>query len=288
MIIYCITNLINGKRYVGQTIHRSIKPRLKRHFCNAPSKRKSCIHDAIMKYGKNNFKCEILNNMSNSQEELDLLEQKYILDLNTLVPNGYNMRTGGRGGNKLIDPSAIAKHKENVSKALKGKFRTDEQKLNMSKARKGFDSENRKKARELNFSNKRKNGEFIRLKAIHLESNKEYKFDTISECALSLNLESSCVSRVCRGKNGRRQHKGYIFIAEKYQGSELPKKRLNPMEGIQKINRGGYSLRLKNKYIGYKQTLEEIIKLKELSLKSSKTKVENLIRKNYRSLNQKK
>ena len=33
--------------------------------------------------------------LADSQEELDLLEEKYIAEYNSLAPNGYNLRTGG-------------------------------------------------------------------------------------------------------------------------------------------------------------------------------------------------
>lgn len=85
--IYKITNLINRKCYIGQSIH--IERRWQEHL--APSAN-SIIATAIKKYGKENFTFEILEEIS--QEELSLLdelEMLYIQQYNSIVPNGYNV-----------------------------------------------------------------------------------------------------------------------------------------------------------------------------------------------------
>lgn len=91
MTIYLITNLINGKKYVGQTI-QSVKRRWDFHVCNAGG----CValKSAIKKYGKENFKIESIYEAS-SLEELSKKESEYIVSYNTLAPNGYNLTTGG-------------------------------------------------------------------------------------------------------------------------------------------------------------------------------------------------
>ena len=53
--IYKITNLINDKKYVGQSIH--IDRRWKEHIYQ---NRNSAIHQAIEKYGIENFIFEII------------------------------------------------------------------------------------------------------------------------------------------------------------------------------------------------------------------------------------
>lgn len=92
MYIYQITNLINGKIYIGQT--NNIARRWSNHkTCNSPS---MAIAKAIKKYGVDNFKFEILYR-NIPIEQIDELEIKTIAEKNSLVPNGYNISKGGTG-----------------------------------------------------------------------------------------------------------------------------------------------------------------------------------------------
>lgn len=85
--IYCITNIINGKKYIGQS--NNVKRRFNEHIKGNAD---TIIHNAIKKYGEENFKIETLEtNITNYNER----EQYWIKELNTLVPNGYNMTEGG-------------------------------------------------------------------------------------------------------------------------------------------------------------------------------------------------
>lgn len=86
--IYKITNLINGKKYVGQSIH--IERRWKEHIYQ---NRNSAIHQAIEKYGVENFNFEIIEECPQSQ--LDEREIFWIKHFNS-YENGYNLTPGGR------------------------------------------------------------------------------------------------------------------------------------------------------------------------------------------------
>ena len=61
--IYLITNKINDKKYVGQTV-TTIKNRTRQHFGNYKSKRKYAINLAIAKYGKDNFMVKEIDKIS--------------------------------------------------------------------------------------------------------------------------------------------------------------------------------------------------------------------------------
>lgn len=90
MYIYQITNLINGKIYIGQT--NNIQKRWSNHkCCNSPT---MAIAKAIKKYGVENFKFEVLMR-GLSLEEANQKEQELIKQKNTLVPYGYNIALGG-------------------------------------------------------------------------------------------------------------------------------------------------------------------------------------------------
>ena len=88
--IYKITNLINGKVYIGQSIHS--ERRWAEHKQKAKhGKEKSAIHLAIEKYGEENFSFEILKWSENyNKEEIDMIKE-----YNSLIPNGYNITEGG-------------------------------------------------------------------------------------------------------------------------------------------------------------------------------------------------
>lgn len=86
MIVYKITNLINGKIYVGQDIKNDPN-----YFGSG-----TMILNAIKKYGKNNFKKEILENCSN-EKDMDEKEIFWIKELNSTDRKiGYNICEGGK------------------------------------------------------------------------------------------------------------------------------------------------------------------------------------------------
>lgn len=93
--IYKITNTINNKQYIGQTI-QSVRRRWQRH--KSPLS-KSAISLAIQKYGVENFTCETIDT-TYSLEDGNKLEQFYIHSLQTLSPGGYNLDIGGRNCRK--------------------------------------------------------------------------------------------------------------------------------------------------------------------------------------------
>ena len=135
--IYLIINLINGKKYVGQT-RQKLGRRISQHKCG---KTKLGIDAAIKKYGwKNNFKVEILEECP--VEKLDEREIFWIAELNTKAPNGYNLTDGGYGhGGYKPTPE----HCANLSKSLKGRKFSEEHRKNLSKANKGRTPHNKGK-----------------------------------------------------------------------------------------------------------------------------------------------
>ena len=89
-IIYKITSP-SGKVYVGQTI-RSFEKRMQEH--RDMKSKCSAIRNAIDKYG-DEMKYEIIEE-NVPQEQLDEREIFWINHFNSLVPDGYNLKTGGR------------------------------------------------------------------------------------------------------------------------------------------------------------------------------------------------
>lgn len=94
--IYLITNKINNKQYIGQSIN--IEKRVKEHFWKSTYQPdisyNSILHKAIRKYGKENFDWVILEECG--VDCIDDKERYYIKKYNTLYPNGYNILEGGQ------------------------------------------------------------------------------------------------------------------------------------------------------------------------------------------------
>lgn len=127
---YCIYMLTSpsGKSYIGQTC--DLKRRLIAHQTS-----KGCIsiYTAIKKYGFVNFKLEILIDKL-AIEKANENEIKFILEYNTLFPNGYNLNSGG----EMREPSDETRKKMSVaSKARIRKPLSDETKTRISERTKG-------------------------------------------------------------------------------------------------------------------------------------------------------
>lgn len=104
--IYCITNLINGKQYIGKTTY-SVTKRFQEHCKDSKKERceKRPLYDAMNKYGVENFIVEELYECDN--EELSSYEIQYIEKYST-YSNGYNATKGG-DGSILFDYKLILK-----------------------------------------------------------------------------------------------------------------------------------------------------------------------------------
>lgn len=94
--IYKITNLINGKAYIGQSIN--IKRRWRDEKMAAQNSSKgdydSVRSKAIRKYGIENFSFEIIEECS--REKLNEREGYWATYYNTYIPNGYNVARCGQ------------------------------------------------------------------------------------------------------------------------------------------------------------------------------------------------
>ena len=113
--IYKITNLVNNKIYIGQTIN-SIDKRFKQHLSQVNCANIcSALYSAFTKYGKENFIIESIVSGEYSREELNELEIFYIKKFDSLSPNGYNLQSGG---NSFMVVESV---KKQTSEKLKGR-----------------------------------------------------------------------------------------------------------------------------------------------------------------------
>lgn len=181
-IVYLTTNLINGKKYLGKCAHK------KNYYLGSGL----ALKKAIIKYGKENFKKEILFEVSTLQEAAEI-EKKLSIDWNVSSDeNWYNLKLGGDGGSiKGIPKTEETKKKISESRKGKtpqvgilnhfyGKKHTQEWRDSHSKklkGRKGISGENHSSSKKVTFFDVHDNEyhvtgirEFCRLKNISYSS----------------------------------------------------------------------------------------------------------------------
>lgn len=117
--IYLLTNKVNGRQYVGQSIN--IKKRMREH-ANANKKDCAYLHNAIRKHGWENFDLQMLIVVDN-KEDMNRYERELIEHYQTLSPGGYNCKDGGLSG--MV--SEATRRKQSASKLGKSQNLTPEQ-----------------------------------------------------------------------------------------------------------------------------------------------------------------
>jgi group I intron endonuclease len=92
LAVYIVTNIANGKQYVGITTN--LKRRWHQHLSangSAPA-----LHAAIKKYGPEGFALSHICDAFDFDAACDI-ERNLIQQHNTKAPNGYNLTDGGEG-----------------------------------------------------------------------------------------------------------------------------------------------------------------------------------------------
>lgn len=233
--IYCFTNKINGKKYIGQT--KNLNKRLIGHRSRS-GKDNLPFHNAINKYGFDNFEIEILIENINLQEKLDEYEKFFIKKFNTGNKDfGYNIAEGGSNGSpyKYMSEEQISICKEKNSKkshemwsnrteeekqeiikkiadSNKGKIVSEEAREKISKTlKKKYKNEdivphNKGKGKEKKPYINKKEHEVIR----YNEKTKQYKLYKMSSLAEDDGFSQSAIRKCCKGK--RQSHGGYKWF----------------------------------------------------------------------------
>lgn len=144
--VYKITNLINGRVYVGQTI-RPLKKRWSQHVSDANVGKSMLISRAIRKYGSDGFSIEVVEECID-QDTLNVCEIQWIMELGTLNGGGYNISLHpGRGPMaeetkkrisqaRMGHPTSEATRKK-ISVSKKGQCHTEETKRKISQSKMG-------------------------------------------------------------------------------------------------------------------------------------------------------
>lgn len=139
--IYVCTNIINGKLYIG---YDSNWPnRKKRHEKDAFNKNSinfnDVFHKALRKYGKENFKWEVIYQSKDGNHCLNVMESKFINEYKSYIyfdeNQGYNMTLGGDGVLGL-KKTKLSKEKHSIKSSKEYKFWFDEKIISVKNLKK--------------------------------------------------------------------------------------------------------------------------------------------------------
>lgn len=187
--IYITTNMVNGKRYIGQ---RKFSRKWQSYLGSG-----AVLREAFKKYGKENFIRDIVD-IGYSAEELNDLEIEWIKNYNAYNNrNFYNIADGGKSGNafagKTEDEMLVIKNK--ISLANRGKELSYETRLKISKTLKG------KYIGTLNWNYGKKLSENVKLKiskAVTGENNgfygRSHSMETRLKIAKSQSIKVICLT----------------------------------------------------------------------------------------------
>lgn len=255
-VIYKVTNLINYKVYIGQTI--DFKRRKIEHL--AKSSNTCYFHNAIAKYHKNNFQWEIIDK-AETKEELNEKEIYWIEVLKTYAylteSKGYNMTRGGLCGCNegvgvvqldINNGSYINEYKSTTEASRQTGIQSSS--ISSCCARKiksagkflwVYKSEyNINNIYEYTFS------EGVRKKVIQLSLDgsflKEYK--SIKEASLINNINPTSISECCLHKRGAKRVENFMWIfSEEYDENKdyrfISKKGKWNVKSITKLTKDG-------------------------------------------------
>jgi hypothetical protein len=215
---YITTNLINNNQYIGMHCTDDIDD----NYLGSGK----YLKEAIKKYGKENFKREIIC-YCETIEEAHNNEEKYIIEYNTLKPNGYNLSPkGGINGkgslseetklkisNKLIGKTITEEHKNILRKCSKERIWTDEQRENQRKRMLGNNpsEETRKKLSEIRKGRKRSKETIEKIRNSNIGKKRS---------------EETCIN-IGNSKRGIKQQPRSIEFKEKLRIANIGKKHSN-------------------------------------------------------------
>ena len=140
MIIYKMTNKVNGKVYIGQTT-RELDERTKEHIRH----NEIIVDKAIQKYGIENFTVEQID-LAENIDELNQKEMYWIEHYDCITPKGYNQCYGGNNTcgyhhkEESKQKMSIKKSQNYIGEGnpFYNKTHSEESRKKMSEARKGL------------------------------------------------------------------------------------------------------------------------------------------------------
>ena len=204
--IYCIENLKNGKRYIGQSVN--LEKRKYEHFLALKGNNhfNSHLQNAYNKYGKNNFKFRIL--LYCELFELTKYEQ-FFVDYYTpeLL---YNVRLECIDSNQGITLSKEARKK--ISEAHNGKHLSKETRKKISEAQSGKhpSKETRKKLSEIKDGENNPNSKLTENQVFEILDLYYNKSKSQINIAKIFPVNDRAISYIIRGKRWKSCYKEFM------------------------------------------------------------------------------
>ena len=217
--IYLTTCLVNGKKYIGQSINQRDK--------NTYLGSGIAFKNALQKYGKDAFIKTILVDDISCLDELNKLERFFIPKYDCLSPNGYNLDLGGTNKGRMseLTKSKITKsrtgkytEKQRIAniESHKGLKLSDETKKKIGGANRGKPSWNKGKKMPKGHSEKMRKimtGKKMKKKQIEIfdkEKSLNILCDGVVDAANKLGVSIGSISRLCFGKVSNLKQRYYL------------------------------------------------------------------------------
>jgi group I intron endonuclease len=197
--IYLITNMINDKKYVGQTV-TSVNKRWLAHIQESKTYSDRPLYRAINKHGVENFKIKVLEECT--EDKLSEREVYWISFLDT-YNKGYNATTGGERNSVLREDV-----KEKISESMSNLERSDEWVNNVSK---GLKDKFERGERWGFMLYKNEGGKHLRrrIEGTNIITGEVIEFESITEAVIKVNGKSGNISRAIKD--------GYISYGYKWR-----------------------------------------------------------------------
>ena len=200
--IYCITNLINNKMYIGQT-SRIYQERWKEHLESARDlNNQRPLYRAMRKYGVENFSFSIIE--SCPDDKLNAREQYWINEKQTWMAEhpeiGYNLTCGGDGGTKYSYDYIKLLYKDGMTQSeIREELQCDPWVIRQAIATDETITEIDKQERRHTAAIRGQKRMMKSIRAIDPTTNEIYKtFNSISEASQFFNINHSCISAAIR------------------------------------------------------------------------------------------
>lgn len=202
MIVYKVTNKINGKVYIGITT-KTLEHRKKIHIRDS-KRMDTYFYRAIRKYGEENFEWEVIDT-AETKEELSELEKYYIklYDSFDNKDKGYNTTSGGYESWEITEEERI-----NRSERVKGENNPMYGRESPMKGKKFTEEHKAKISNSLKNSYRPhviKGNNPSAKKVINLDTGEI--FDTLTDASDKYGISRQMIGKVCNGYN--KMAKGY-------------------------------------------------------------------------------